>query len=308
MRLICENCDAQYEVDADMVPPEGRDVQCSACGHIWFQAPEAAAVVVPLAFGAPQRTEADELADLMEAELQAAPDARFDRIAAAAEEAAVASGAHVVPRPVSSLRAAPPLPELEPEEDLPPLPDGDESDLPPLRRPKLDDDMMALLREEAERETAARALEAQHNPREFEHQPDLGLDEASPGLRLQPSRPRPAPAEDLDEAIILPVEPEGERLSRRDLLPDIEQINSTLDGMPAADYMAGEAMNSAPRRGGFARGFAVALILWAIAVLVYTQAPQLREALPGTGPALESYVDFVTNLRGRLDHLVGGLL
>ncbi|MGJ5621471.1 zinc-ribbon domain-containing protein, partial [Sulfitobacter sp. MF3-043] len=33
MRLICPNCDAQYEV----MPTDGRDVQCSNCGQTWFQ-------------------------------------------------------------------------------------------------------------------------------------------------------------------------------------------------------------------------------------------------------------------------------
>ena len=40
MRLICPNCGATYEVDAGLVPPAGRDVQCSNCGHGWFQHPE----------------------------------------------------------------------------------------------------------------------------------------------------------------------------------------------------------------------------------------------------------------------------
>ncbi len=37
MRLICPNCDAEYEVDNSMIPPEGRDVQCSNCETTWFQ-------------------------------------------------------------------------------------------------------------------------------------------------------------------------------------------------------------------------------------------------------------------------------
>ena len=37
MRLICPNCDAQYEVDDAAIPSAGRDVQCSSCGHGWFQ-------------------------------------------------------------------------------------------------------------------------------------------------------------------------------------------------------------------------------------------------------------------------------
>ena len=38
MRLVCPNCDAEYEVDAAAIPLPGRDVQCSNCGHAWFQA------------------------------------------------------------------------------------------------------------------------------------------------------------------------------------------------------------------------------------------------------------------------------
>ena len=37
MRLICPNCEAQYEVPDDAIPPGGRDVQCSNCQQTWFQ-------------------------------------------------------------------------------------------------------------------------------------------------------------------------------------------------------------------------------------------------------------------------------
>lgn len=37
MRITCPNCGAQYEVPDDVVPDEGRDVQCSNCGDTWFQ-------------------------------------------------------------------------------------------------------------------------------------------------------------------------------------------------------------------------------------------------------------------------------
>jgi len=43
MRLVCPNCGAQYEVPAEVISSEGRDVQCSNCGITWFQpGPEAA--------------------------------------------------------------------------------------------------------------------------------------------------------------------------------------------------------------------------------------------------------------------------
>lgn len=38
MRLICPNCGSQYEIDDALVPDSGRDVECSKCGQVWFQA------------------------------------------------------------------------------------------------------------------------------------------------------------------------------------------------------------------------------------------------------------------------------
>ncbi|WP_232222606.1 zinc-ribbon domain-containing protein, partial [Paracoccus sphaerophysae] len=35
MRLVCPRCGAQYEIDDTSVPAEGRDVECSACDHVW---------------------------------------------------------------------------------------------------------------------------------------------------------------------------------------------------------------------------------------------------------------------------------
>jgi predicted Zn finger-like uncharacterized protein len=40
MRLTCPSCGAQYEVPDDVIPEDGRDVQCSNCGNTWFQQPD----------------------------------------------------------------------------------------------------------------------------------------------------------------------------------------------------------------------------------------------------------------------------
>jgi len=57
MRLVCPNCAAQYDVDDRVIPEGGRDVQCSNCGHSWFQTP-AIAVERPRVrpVGAPPRS------------------------------------------------------------------------------------------------------------------------------------------------------------------------------------------------------------------------------------------------------------
>lgn len=39
MRLICPECNALYDIADAMIPPEGREVECSACGHVWLQTP-----------------------------------------------------------------------------------------------------------------------------------------------------------------------------------------------------------------------------------------------------------------------------
>ncbi|MEO0386398.1 MAG: zinc-ribbon domain-containing protein [Pseudomonadota bacterium] len=39
MRIVCPNCGSQYEVDASLFGPEGREVQCSQCDTQWTQYP-----------------------------------------------------------------------------------------------------------------------------------------------------------------------------------------------------------------------------------------------------------------------------
>ena len=38
MRLVCPSCDAEYEIARSAIPRTGRAVECSNCGHSWFQA------------------------------------------------------------------------------------------------------------------------------------------------------------------------------------------------------------------------------------------------------------------------------
>ncbi|MBU3028978.1 zinc-ribbon domain-containing protein [Paracoccus sp. XHP0099] len=35
MRLICPGCAAQYRLPENAIPAEGREVECTACGHVW---------------------------------------------------------------------------------------------------------------------------------------------------------------------------------------------------------------------------------------------------------------------------------
>ncbi len=47
MRLTCPNCGAQYEVPDEVIPEQGRDVQCSNCEKTWFQAKHPSPATAP---------------------------------------------------------------------------------------------------------------------------------------------------------------------------------------------------------------------------------------------------------------------
>ena len=39
MLIVCPNCAARYEVAALALPAQGREVECTACGHVWLHLP-----------------------------------------------------------------------------------------------------------------------------------------------------------------------------------------------------------------------------------------------------------------------------
>ena len=36
MIVICINCDKKFELNSDLIPENGRTIQCGSCNHIWF--------------------------------------------------------------------------------------------------------------------------------------------------------------------------------------------------------------------------------------------------------------------------------
>ncbi|MCZ0811490.1 MAG: zinc-ribbon domain-containing protein [Pseudomonadota bacterium] len=277
MRLTCPNCGAQYEVPEEVIPAAGRDVQCSNCGDTWFQHhPD----------HIPESTVSDEPGDETatwesEAEYEAEPEP--------------------APEPEPVAQPEPDLPEPE-------QPDTGEADGPTPPRREIDPAVRDLLREEAEREAQARAAESAGD---LETQPDLGLDSQSPSkdLRGQEARARmarlrgepepsptdPGPKEDIDPD------------SRRNLLPDIDEINSSLEHTPERDQDMSTTDAELARQaggGGFRRGFLWAVLLFVILTLLYIFAPQIA----GLSPALEGpmaiYVNTVNDLRILLQQTV----
>jgi predicted Zn finger-like uncharacterized protein len=264
MRLICPNCDAQYEVDDGAIPEAGRDVQCSNCGHAWFQAREVVS---------------DDLTD----DLYREP----------------------VAEPVPQVPAA-----VAQDDDIDDDDDGPEPTPPvgaaPVQR-SLDAGVLAILREEAERELAARKADASR----LEMQGDLGLPPpVSPvvGSAAAAAAATAAARSETDKRIASLT---GETVAptrasaRRDLLPDIEEINSSLRPNDAAAHRDDPVVTEKAQGGsGFRSGFVLVLVLAAIALVVYVMAPQISAQMPGAADAMSSYVAAVDGFRLWLDGLM----
>ena len=261
MRLLCPNCDAQYEVDDSVIPKDGRDVQCSSCGQTWFQKSASQLGDADQARG-DQTREADDVTDQPDPEPEVEP---------------------------ASEPEAEHEPESEPESEPEPAPEIEHEPR------KADEAVLDVLRQEAAFESEARHDEAQGG---LETQPDLGLDQADnseAGLGAAISQ---------RTARLRGIEPEIDtNASRSDLLPDIEEINSSLQNESAVETE--EAVAEAKRgRSGFRLGFVLIIILVTILFLAYVFAPQIIEMMPSAESFMVSYVEKVDALRLWLDQMM----
>ena len=141
----------------------------------------------------------------------------------------------------------------------------------------------------------------------METQPNLGLDdlpENEETRRSRQAKDRMARIRGEDPRR-LAAEASG---LKRGVLPDIEEINSTLRAAdsptppPVSDPMA-----PPPRKSGFTRGFALAILAVLALVMVYSNASQIAEILPQTDPYLSNYVTWVDHMRLWLDSQVSAL-
>ncbi|NNF70859.1 MAG: hypothetical protein HKN02_01540 [Rhodobacteraceae bacterium] len=321
MRLTCPNCDAQYEVDASLIPETGRDVQCSNCGKTWFQPPEGGLAPPP---------EPEPVAPEPEPEYEPEVDALPDED----ERASEGDGQVDVGEETSEPE---PEPEPEPTEDYldglgddaasffsgkaddatpedvaveettedaarpdDEFEDDDEPGPPPREVPRreIDPKVREILREEAERELAARQAET------LETQPDLGLgepEEPVDGAALRTARLRGREGQT----------PVAESEERRSMLPDIDEINSTLTATKdRADDMSDMAgvTETRVRRTGFRFGFAAMLVVTTILILIYLFAPQIAAAVPPLEGALATYVDWANAMRLGIDNGLEGFV
>jgi predicted Zn finger-like uncharacterized protein len=277
MRLICPNCDAEYQVDDAAIPETGRDVQCSNCGHAWFQLPAEA-----------------EIAREAEEELFGETPNESDLLPKpVAESASVATAA-----------AAPPDAEADDEAAQPP-----EGAPAVAARQNLAESVLSVLREEAERETAVRReedpmLRSAAGAGSVETQAELGLDEAATATSAAARHIARLKGADPDR----PPEVEAKAAARRDLLPDIEEINSTLransDRKHADEDDIDALPDIRPRRRGFRSGFVLMMVVAVALAMAYIMAPRIVAQIPGSAPTMKAYVAAVDSGRIWLDGMM----
>ncbi len=284
MRLVCPNCEAEYEVPDEVVPPEGRDVQCSNCGQTWYQhhPDHVEDVDAPVASELVTNEELDEF----EPEIESS-----------------GSITSVAPR-------TPPMPDVPSDEY-----EDEEQDMmsapPEPRRRKIDSAVEDILRQEAEIENRARA--AERDP--LESQPGLGLEDgleaAQDARRARTSMAALDNDYDEDREAVTTAAAIG---ARRDLLPDIDEINSSLRNQNETAEPDVEEPAPTPRRrekrerSAFRRGFSYIILLAAIMLLVYVFAPQISEAVPSLDPTLNAYVNWVDTMRAWMRESIMSLL
>jgi hypothetical protein len=266
-----------------MIPDEGRDVQCSNCGHTWFELP-------PSDF---EEFSQDEF-EMADDTAEAAPDPA-DEFIEARETASDQDADDEDASTKEDLSRA-----------LPPEADDFFDDITGGARPKpaTDPDALDILREEADREMAQRRAPPSDV---FESQGDLDLDVRSKVVPTRALRARQAHLDiDSDEPS---TRQETSRLTdddyeepRRDLLPDIDEINSTLK----STRRRSDAIPEEPNRGGFRFGFALMLLAAIALVLAYVFAPILVKLLPGLEPTLVKYVDIANQFRDWVAGLING--
>jgi predicted Zn finger-like uncharacterized protein len=178
---------------------------------------------------------------------------------------------------------------------------GAEAGAAPAPRPGRDlaPAMREILRQEAEREARLRRAAAP-----VETQSEMPLETTR---RPLPPRPELDAARDAFDA-------DAETpASRRDLLPDIEEINSTLratgDRSPEDRASSDvETLETARRRRrGVRLGFLTVLILSISGVLVYDNTALVIDLVPEAEPLVRGFVDAVNTARFRLDDLARNL-
>ena len=332
MRLTCPRCGAQYEIAAAAIPAAGREVECSACSHVWFQTGQSAgggsdaAPYDPQARPALNRPLNDSILAILREETARELQARqteADKPAPATDQniantllepSAVADAAAQTP---SDIAAAPAdIPSVEPTIESPAMADADWP-------------ATTLTVAPTEPEPVAPAIAApEPAPAELALEPDAeparAMDQAEPApLEFEPPAPapeEPAPKDDRRPEPVVAALPDAAELAATltrpgpppALPPAGARTTPVPTGPAAADHAQETVLATTPlpvvaaakRGSGYASGFGLAAMLALGIVAVYALAP--RVAADEDGGLLAEWRQDID--RGRLwlhDRIIG---
>lgn len=297
MRITCPNCLAQYEIDGNLLPPEGREVQCSACDHIWFQSAPARKNTR----AAPQIGASTQMPEEIPV---TAPKTWLEEVPLPDNAPKIADTASMN-APESAVQhdfAEPEEPE-EPESDIDDRRANriGERIFPEATRPRaraLDASVTDVLRQEAEFEATQRQRDAEP----VETQPDLGLLGGNPWPAFRdPDGP------DLNKDDDFTTEAPSNTPSS---FPDIDDVSATLDPLQASRQteIAGYdlPMTAQDRQRSFLQGFIIPVALGGLMVGFYLAAPLLAALIPPAAPVLNGYIDAIDAGRAALASAITG--
>ena len=258
MRLLCPNCGAQYEVPEDHIPRKyGRDVQCSACNHTWFQTHPA-----------------QDLNPSPQDDLEGQ-----DSLAERGDHSA-STGASLETEEGGSISAN----------------RGPKTDPTRQKRP-LHPSVAGVLREEAKREVEERSIAAAQSEK-IQDNPESESN-ASRSTGSDTARDADVDMRALDA--LYQKSDQTAKSARGALLPDIDEINSTLSADVADWPTDSEASAATIERGQRKLGFFLGITLIFAAAAIYYFAPQIGERIPVLQEPLELYQQWVNSIRILLD-------
>lgn len=271
MRLTCPSCGAQYEVPDDVIPDDGRDVQCSNCGNTWFQAkdPEESPEAIAAAAAAPK-------------DAVWHPEVDSDVTEGPSVNQGASPGETAPPSPPKRRELDPAIADILREEA------EHESRVREAEADALEEQPDLGL-QEPEDEAAKRARQAQDRMRKLRGQ-DPEAAAAAAAATAVADRPQSRgemlpDVEEINQTLRASTERREVRTVQADLLDDEDED-----------------------AGGFGRGFIFMILIFAIAASLYFFAPQVGEALPQVKGAMDSYVAFVDQARVWLDTQIANLL
>jgi predicted Zn finger-like uncharacterized protein len=295
MRLICPSCRAQYEVDDDAIPANGRDVQCSSCSTTWFQ-PHAltltGAIPAPVAESSkpvfrhnPPAVEEIPAPQPMPDDKPADREKLLREIRAEAEqEASLDAGARIEREPPAETQAVLPASVVEHAAAVTtePAPREAETDLDtadvhaypepvrevPVADPAAEEAFMQNLRDQIAQQSI--------QPEEFSRTTSVIAAAEKAGIALDKSN-LPPPA----------AEPETNRTES--LQRTIRDLSSTPE--------------EAPRRRSYSVGAYLAAILFLLALAAYLLRAEISTYYPPAAPWLELYAGYVDQFRNLVQDL-----